>query len=989
MKIASLSVLFGCLFLECLASAQQVEEFGIDRSNLTRESEAVQEKAMQDIHALHATWFRDVLSGTTPPTVAKFVNELRLAKQNNLKFLANVLQTQADYDEGYQPPNAGEDFRKRCGWSQGSSQLSRLDVAKFAQHFRTQLDAVKAANLAIDAFEIGNEDDWICFNGDVPDGHTPTEAEWMIAIRGYAHFLRAAAEVIHDPHYFPNAKIITFGIAHGSDRWDHPPHHFSNPARMIAALRNLDGFSYLDNSTYHVDGYGTHIYPNPDNLQQSVTDLIRQDAAILGPDKPFWITEWGLSANRYPNKQGQTRSEGIRNFYAVLDKLHIPFGPPFYYCYSPFSASKALTDAHGALLPEASALAVRPSDQSSGPVPRQAEVALANSGRVVARPAQTFRGWGMSLAWEANDLYGGGRQPAKIKDLNIQSQYMNLLYGDPATRLTLGFNVARYNIAGGDDPTHKHMRADAQMEGFQSGPNATFDWTRDASQRRMLQEAKKRGANIFEAASYSPPYWMTLSGCSSGATGKRQDNLRPDMYESFVNYLATVVKHFRDVEGVRFESLEAFNEPDIGWTTPGRQEGNSASYSSQNALIPMLASRLKRDGLDTFVSGVDMNNIDDAVSSAGRMNPAALSDLGRLNTHDYHSRPNPGRLKEYKSLAQKHHKPIWMSELGCCFPKQGDGTEMWGALFMADSVRMDLRDLGAEAWVLWQPDWNVIAFDPNGGVPHPKKQFYVLAQYTRFIRPGFQIISAGGAYNTLASYSPGSKRLVLVSTNWDEAASNDLDLSAFTGIPSSASVYRTTADEGVNLQEKKIALSSKGHLIDQLPVHSVTTYVIDGVSPLPIPPSSDIEGLHQIVSAGPRLCFNITRNSTESGGGIIPYTCGGFNNEEFNFVDQRGGFYSIHTLNGANSLCLAISNASRLPGDGKKVGGPGNLIQWNCSVGSLPDDELFEFVNSGSDKVQIRVKSSGLCLEDPGRGGTIRQNWCNPSIPNQEFILTK
>jgi hypothetical protein len=96
--------------------------------------------------------------------------------------------------------------------------------------------------------------------------------------------------------------------------------------------------------------------------------------------------------------------------------------------------------------------------------------ALADSGRVVPRPAQTFRGWGMSLAWEANDLYGGGRQPAQIKDPNIQNQYMDLLYGDPSTRLTLGFNVARYNIGGGDDPTHTHMRADAQMEGFQSGP---------------------------------------------------------------------------------------------------------------------------------------------------------------------------------------------------------------------------------------------------------------------------------------------------------------------------------------------------------------------------------------------------------------------------------------------------------------------------------------------------------------------------------------
>ena len=31
-----------------------------------------------------------------------------------------------------------------------------------------------------------------------------------------------------------------------------------------------------------------------------------------------------------------------------------------------------------------------------------------------------------------------------------------------------------------------------------------------------------------------------------------------------------------------------------------------------------------------------------------------------------------------------------MSELGCCFASQDDKTEMWGALFVADSVRMDL-----------------------------------------------------------------------------------------------------------------------------------------------------------------------------------------------------------------------------------------------------------------------------------------------------------
>jgi hypothetical protein len=120
--------------------------------------------------------------------------------------------------------------------------------------------------------------------------------------------------------------------------------------------------------------------------------------------------------------------------------------------------------------------------------------------------------------------------------------------------------------------------------------------------------------------------------------------------------------------------------------------------------------------------------------------------------------------------------------VGCCSGSRvllslskGD-TDMWAALFVADTIRADLRDMGAgaEISVLWQPDWNVIAFDPKGAPPRLKKPFFTLARYTRFVRPGLEIISAGGAYNTLAAYSSPSKRLVLVSTNWETETPIDL-----------------------------------------------------------------------------------------------------------------------------------------------------------------------------------------------------------------------
>lgn len=646
--------------------------------------------------------------------------------------------------------------------------------------------------------------------------------------------------------------------------------------------------------------------------------------------------------------------------------------------------------AHACADSESPEAQVAGNDQHSlAPPTSHVSAASINTGRIQPRPAQVVRGWGMSLAWEANDLYGGDRQPAKINDPATQSAYMDLLYGNPDTGLTLGLNIARYNIGGGDDPTHTHMRPDAQMEGYQSGPNAIFDWNRDAPQRKMLQEAKKRGADIFEAAAYSPPYWMTVSGCASGSKQAHQDNLRPEMRQRFVDYLTTVVKHFRDAEGVAFESIEPFNEPDLSaWTAGGAQEGYSAPIATQDAMIPMLASRLKQLGSATFVAGVDTNNVTAALTTADQHTLEARASLGRLNTHDYHHDVSDlATLKAYKALSEKLHKPIWMSELGCCFRDQKEPDEMWGALFMSDSIRTDLRDLGAEAWILWQPDWEIVAFDPHGGKPKPKKQYYAIAQYTRFIRPGFRIISAGGAFRTLAAYSSTSKRLVLVTTNGDNPGRNELDLSAFAGLPHTVQVYRTTADVGVDLRAETIAIAPDHRIIDPLPPRSISTYVIDGATPLPGAPTNTLEGMHQLATQSTGRCINIVTNSTQSGAAIIPYACGAYINELFNFVDRGNGFYSIQTVNAHESLCLNIANDASSPGDGKTRGGPGNLIQWPCGETSVADNAMFYLEAAGADSYRIHVKGSGLCLEEPSGASTLRQNRCDSASSKQLFTL--
>lgn len=345
----------GCLLVAALAGgpARAAQELGIDRSGLSSRSEAERHKTLTDIRSLKATWFRDGPNSATAQGIASFVDEVRLAKQQGLKVLDIVLPQFTDYDSA-KNDNAGEDFRKHCGWPQGSAKLSQINLQKFQDRLRAELNALKAANLTIDAFEIGNELDGYCFNGDVPNGHAAAAAELKAVVRGYGEFLKASALLIRDPKYFPQAKIITFGIAHGSDQWDKPPHHISNPARMIAMLRNIDGFNYLDNAQYHVDGYGTHIYPWAGEVAGSVRNTLKEDSAALGKDKPLWVTEWGfLQHSDFPNRKGQTLPDGMHEILTTFDSMahEVNLGPVMFYAYNGW-----LVDEAGHLLPTANVL---------------------------------------------------------------------------------------------------------------------------------------------------------------------------------------------------------------------------------------------------------------------------------------------------------------------------------------------------------------------------------------------------------------------------------------------------------------------------------------------------------------------------------------------------------------------------------------------------------------------------------------------------------
>jgi O-glycosyl hydrolase len=427
---------------------------------------------------------------------------------------------------------------------------------------------------------------------------------------------------------------------------------------------------------------------------------------------------------------------------------------------------------------------------------------------------QTFEGWGTSLAWWAYEI--GGWSSAK------KNQFLDQLV-DPINGL--GYNVFRYNIGGGDAPSHNHMEANREMPGFESS-NGTWDWNADARQTSVLSHLVSAGKNvIIEAFANSPPYWMTKSGCASGSTDG-SNNLKDDSYDAFASYLVTVTKHYGDVLGIHFRTLEPLNEPNANWwKANGSQEGCHFSASNQQQIVKAVATAITAQGItDTHVSASDENSMDDAYSILSGYDTASMAALGQLNVHSYAG----SKRTQLHSLAVSKGKRLWQSESGPLSVTLSTSTD--AAIFMAGRIIQDLRELEPQAWVEWQvvdpaTTWTSFTVNDSQETWQPVKRFYGQAAFSRFIRPGAVFVDINDA-NMVAALSSDKASVTIVVRNGDSSGSKGFtfDLTTLPSVGAKVEVYRTSATE--DLAHLTAVPVQNWSFTATVPAYSVTTYVI-------------------------------------------------------------------------------------------------------------------------------------------------------------------
>ena len=404
-----------------------------------------------------------------------------------------------------------------------------------------------------------------------------------------------------------------------------------------------------------------------------------------------------------------------------------------------------------------------------------------------------------------------------------------------------------------------------------------YDWEADINQINVLKAAAAASGEEFiaEAFSNSPPYFMTVSGCSSGNTDSNKDNLREDSYKAFAKYMADVIEHWEDEGVIDFQSTDPMNEPNTNYwgAYSNKQEGcHFDPGDSQSNILIALNEELESRGIDIIISGTDETSIDTQINSYNALSDEAKNVISRIDTHSY-SGSNREGLKE---LAESEGKNLWMSEVDGTYTAGTNAGEMTAALGLAQRMMTDVNGLGASAWILWnaidmhadgseygqrwvnmgsandyltiddlveawKPNadssyWGLAAADHNNEEIVLTMKYYGYGQLSRYIRPGYTIIGSSRG-NVLSAYDPEGGKAVIVALNTsDKDKTWKFDLSAFETMGSDITAIRTsgTMADGekwadVTDSDNIVADTENRAFTATMKANSITTYIVEGV----------------------------------------------------------------------------------------------------------------------------------------------------------------
>ena len=302
-----------------------------------------------------------------------------------------------------------------------------------------------------------------------------------------------------------------------------------------------------------------------------------------------------------------------------------------------------------------------------------------------------------------------------------------------------------------------------------------------AAEKPTIDVAKSFGAKVIAQAWNAPPSMMTGVHLNTA---------------SYAAYAAHLKAYNTAVGGVY--AISPFNEPN--YSPSGWMEGTATEVAN------FVAAQGSNCGAP--IAGPEPLNMGQTFINTYLANTAAKSKTSFVTGHIYGAPPyNLGNIG----------KEVWMTEH---YTNSSISGNDWGNAMNAAKEIHDCMNVGWSAYVWWYIRRSYGPIDESSNIT---KLGYVLAQYARYVRPGYNKISctsnpSAGIYVT--AYKSGTKLVMVIVNQNNTAAYQDFN---FTGV-NVAGFNRYFTTSSANLSTNSFAVTGSSFGVNLAP-SSVTTLV--------------------------------------------------------------------------------------------------------------------------------------------------------------------
>ncbi|MBP5277201.1 MAG: xylanase, partial [Prevotella sp.] len=348
----------------------------------------------------------------------------------------------------------------------------------------------------------------------------------------------------------------------------------------------------------------------------------------------------------------------------------------------------------------------------------------------IQQPRQTIRHFGASDAWSMQfiGLWEDEQEQEKIADWLFSAE--NDEQGKPKG---IGLSIWRFNLGAGsaEQGDAAMIQPGTRTECFLTR-EGTYDWSKQAGQRKFLQMAKQRGVPYLLAFLNSPPVYFTQNGLATNTGRDGTINLRDDCYDDFARFMAMTVRGLEEHHGIHIDYICPVNEPDGHWNWQGpKQEGSPATNREIALLARETSKAFLKEGLSTRILVNEssdyrclLGNYQTTWERANSIRTFFSKDSTRsylgnvplvphlMVGHSYWTNtpvPYMRKIREQlRDTIAKYNLHFWQTELCIMSNDQeiggGNGYDftMKTALYVARVIHHDLVFADAESWSWWR-----------------------------------------------------------------------------------------------------------------------------------------------------------------------------------------------------------------------------------------------------------------------------------------------